>query len=262
MTYLILSGDTSVTNKCRLAYENLLELGTVTASSENAEFPVENCFDGNTADYFKPASGGTVNIDLTLSPGRTANYFAFYAQNLFQFGGSIKLQYHNGADYVDATSGISPSDNAPRILFFDDTTATQWRIVVTCSSVFSLGMVSFGEFLPLQHGMYRDWTPPVLGRANTLLNSVSDSGAFLGRSIIAKGIQTTVKLQYAADSWVRDEWLTFVKHAEQKPFWFAPNVDAYPNEVALCWTDGDIPAPVHTHYGYMGVDVPIRGLVE
>jgi hypothetical protein len=262
MTYIILPDSAPVVSRCRIAYDNLLEKGTVTASSENAEYPVENCFDGNNADYFRPASGGTVNIDLTLAVGRTANYFAFYAQNLFQLGGSIKLQYHNGSDYVDATSGISPGDNAPRIFFFDDTTATQWRIVVTCASVFSLGMVSFGEYLALQHGMYRDWTPPLLGRANQLLNSVSDSGAFLGRSIVSKGVRTTIKLQYATDAWVRDDWLAFVQHAEQKPFWFAPNVEDYPTEVALCWTDGDIPAPVHTHYGYMGVDVPIRGLVE
>lgn len=262
MSVIVLPAGSSTANPCRLAFDNLMERGTVVASSENADFPVENCFDWVTADYFKPAAGGTVNIDVTLSDAGTASYFAIYAQDLYLNGGTIKLQYDNGSGYVDASVGISPSDNAPRIVFFDPVTSADWRIVVTCPVVFSLGVVAFGEYLALQHGMYRDWTPPKLARATTLLNSVSDSGAFLGRSIISRGVRTVLRLQGATDEWARTYWEPFMRHAEQKPFFFAPDVETYPTECALCWVDGDMPPPVHTHYGYMGVDVPIRGLIE
>lgn len=262
MSVIVLPFSSPLQNRCRIGYENLLERGTVTASSENPAYPVENCFDWLTSDYFRPASGGTVNIDLTLENAAAANYLAFYQQDLHALGGTIKLQFWNGTAYVDATPAVPPADNAPRMLFFDSVTASQWRVVITCASVFNIGVIAFGTYLPLEYGMYTGWTPPRLGRANELINSVSDAGAFLGRSVISKGISTTLELQYASDAWVRASWLPFMIHAELKPFFWAPNVRDYPTESAFCWVEGEITPPRHTHYGRMGASIKLRGLVE
>jgi hypothetical protein len=262
LSFIILPG-VSGTDKCRLAYDNLLEQGTVTASSEDADYPVENCYDWNTADYFRPAASGTVNIDVTLSGSSPANYLAFYNQDLYLNAGTIKLQYWNGSAYVDATTAYTPADNSPRVIFFDSQTSTKWRVVIACSVVFNIGVLSFGQYLAMQYGRYLNWAPPVLGRSTTLTNNLSDAGMFLGRSIVSKGISTNLILQYAQDSWVRANWLPFIKHVEQKPFFWVPNADDYPNEAVLCWTDGDtIPPPQHLQYGYMGATLAIRGLVE
>lgn len=260
MTIVIRPG--TVSDSCRVCYENLLENGTVTASSENPDYPVLNCFDGNTADYFRPNVTGSVNIDLTLTNAASANYLAFYGQDLYKNAGSIKLQYYDGSAYVDASDTLIPSDNSPRVLFFDSKTSTQWRVVITCSVVFNIAVISFGTYLPLQYGMYIGWTPPLLARSTKILNNVSDGGAFLGKSIIAKGSLTSFVLQYASDGWVRSNWLPFIVHAELKPFFWVPNFATYPTEAAYCWVEGDLTAPQHTQYGFMGATFQVRALVE
>jgi hypothetical protein len=262
MSVIVLPASSSASNPCRVCYDNLLERGTVTATSEHADYPVKNCYDGNTADFFRPAASGTVNIDLTLANAASANYLAFYAQDLFQNGGSIKLQYHNGSGYVDASDTASPADNSPRVIFFDSKTATLWRVVISCSAIFNIGVLAFGAYLPLRYGMYRGWTPPILARANKLLNNISDSGAFLGRTIISKGSQTSFVLQYASDGWVRDSWLPFMKYAERKPWFWVPHFRKYPTEAAFCQVEGDLTPPQHTHPGFMGCSFQVRALVE
>lgn len=252
----------AVSGACRLCFDNLLEQGTVTASSEATDFSVLNCFDWNTADFFQPASSGVVNIDLTLDNPGSANYLAFYAQDLYLNGGSIKLQYFDGTDYVDASDTLFPSDSSPRVLFFDSKTSIQWRVVINCPVVFNIGAISFGTYLPLQYGMYIGWTEPILARNNTISNNISDSGAFLGRSVTAKGSLTNFVLQYASDLWVRTNWLPFVKHAEQKPFFWVPNFAKYPTEAAFCWVEGDFTPPQHTNYGSMSGTFQVRALVE
>ncbi len=249
-------------NPARVAYSNLLELGTVSASSESPAFPVQNAYDWVTTDFFQPASGGTTFITLTLVQGRAANYLAYYAQDLWSKGGSLSLQYWDGSAWVDTGAGIAPSDNSPRVLFFPTVTATQWRVAFTCATPFNIGALAFGEYLALPQGMYLNWTPPVLGRSTTTINSVSENGAFLGRSVLARGMSTTLQLTGASDEWVRQNWLPFIRHAELKPFWFVPNAIKYPTDCTYCWAEGEVGQPVHSNYGYMSHTIQLRGLTE
>lgn len=252
---------TAVTSTCRIAYENLLLRGTVEASTEQEAFPVANVYNGISHDFFKPTVGGTTHIDLTLDEPEASNYFAFFNQDLYLDGASIKLQYHNGSDYVDCFAAVTPLDNSPLVVFFDTVSSTQWRVVIESTNEISIAVISFGQYLALPYGMYLNWTPPQLADAPMLLNSVSENGSFLGRSQIAKGIKTSIELQYASDAWVRGNWPDFREYAKEKPFFFIPNVRDYPNESVFCWAE-DLPAPRHTQYGHMGCSIPIRGLIE
>jgi hypothetical protein len=250
------------TSAARIGYENLLENGTVVASSENASFPVANAYDWRTSDFFKPAASGTINITLTLSVADTADYFAFYAHDLYSHGGTIKLQYHNGSTYVDCFAAVTPTDNTPQMVTFTSQSATLWRVVITCTTVFSIGVISFGAQLALERGMYLGWTPPQFGRATQLIDSSSDGGEFLGRSIIATGIRSQLQLNHASDAWMRTYGLPLIRRIEQKPFFFLPNVTTYPAECVFAYTDGDISPPTQSAYGFMSVSIPIRGMVE
>lgn len=262
MTLFILPASTTVSNPTRLGYDNLLEQGTVQASSEDANYPAANAYDWLTCDFWRPTTSGAVTLTVMLPAGKPANYLAFYNHDLWKYGGSIGLQYYDGSAWVDATTSVTPADNKPRMVFFSSVTATQWRVVVTCNGIFNLGIVSFGSFLSLPYGMYIGWSPPRLARRSRLTTSMSDAGAFLGRSIIGNGIRTNLILQFAPDSWMDTYWLSFIRHAERKPFFFAPQCVKQPNDVALCWVDDDIPAPTHTHYGFMGANIPLMGVVE
>lgn len=250
------------TSNARIGYENLLEFGSVVASSQNADYPVANAYDWRTSDYFRPAASGTVNIDLTLTATDSADYFAFYGHDLYKNGGTIKLQYWNGTAYVDCFAAITPTDNTPRLVAFTSQTSTKWRVVITCTSVFSIAVISFGAQLALERGMYLGWTPPQFGRATQLIDSTSDGGEFLGRSIVSHGVKSAIVLNYGSDAWMRSSWIPFVRHAEQKPFFFVPDIATYPLEAVFAFADGDIAPPAQAAYGFMTTSVAIRGMVE
>lgn len=249
-------------SNARIAYENLLENGVVGASNEDLDYPVQNAFDWRTSDYFRPAIPGTVIIELDLAAADSADYFAFYGHDLYAHGGTIKLQYWNGSSYVDCFAAVKPADNSPRLISFTSRTSDYWRVVITCTSVFSIAVISFGTMLPLEQGMYMGWTPPQFGRATQVIDSMSDGGAFLGRSVISNGVRSSIMINHASDAWMRASWLPFVRHAELKPFFFVPNIVTYPLECVFAMTEGDIPAPAQSAYGFMSVSMSIRGMVE
>lgn len=253
-----LSG-TVTSNTARLGYENLLENGTVTVSSENTDFPIENAYDWLPYDVFKPAAIGTINIDLTLTASDGANYFAFYGLENVD---TIKLQYWDGSAYQDAFTAIAPPNTGPYIKFFDTQTTDQWRVVIVCTTICSVAQIAFGSYLALPFGQYLNYTEPKLGRSNTILTNTSDTGQFLGRSVIANASRSTVKLNYATDAFTRASWLPFVEHAETKPFFYAWDVANYPTEAAYCWADGDIDVASHDNYGTSTATMSIRALIE
>lgn len=249
-------------SNARLAYENLLENGTVTADNEDPFNPVLNAYDWKTSDYFKTQVGGTCQIDLVLPSSDSADYFAFYGHDLHLNGGTIKLQFFNGTTYVDCFSAITVTSSIPRVVTFTSRTATRWRVVITSTAAINIAVMSFGAMLALEQGMYMGWTPPQFGRATQIIDSVSDGGAFLGRSVISNGVRSSIMINQASDAWMRSSWLPFVRHAETKPFFFVPNVVTYPLEAVFAMTDGEIAAPTQTAYGFMSVSVSIRGMVE
>lgn len=254
---------TTASDRCVIGYNNYLETGTLTASSSTSDGPPANVGDWLDSDYWVAAGDGTQYIDIDLGVAKSADYFAFYNQNLYANSGTIKLQYWNGSAYVDVFSAVAPSTNAPYLTIFNTISAQKWRILVQQTGAAPyLGICALGVSLALPFGVYLGYTEPVLARTPTLINSVSDGGSFLGRSVIAKACRTTLPLQFATDAFVRSSWLDFVKHMETKPFFYCWNYASYPNECALCWAEDSIPPPSHTHYGYMGTTVNIRAKVE
>jgi len=272
MSYLsgtIVTTDPDASARCMIGYENLLELGEVATFNnagvefENDDHPVENAYDWLTTDFFKPDGLGTTTIELTLDEGREADYLGIYAHDFDTAPATIQLQYHDGSTWQDATPAVTPANRSPLMQTFTAVLASRWRLVIVALvDIPSLGVVSFGKALYTNHGVYIGYSEPLLARDNELINSVSERGTFLGRSVIASGFSTNLVLQYATDQWVRDYWLPFVRHAECKPFFYLWNVEDYPHEAAFCWTEGKISPPTHTHYGYMGTSIPIRGKTE
>lgn len=256
----VLSG--SVTGTTRLCYNNLLENGTVTASSEAVGFAVSNAYNWLTNDYYKPTTGGTTTIDLTLTTGAPADYFAFYGTDLGSLSGTIKLQYHNGATYVDAFTAQGVFGTEPFIKFFDSKTSDKWRVVITSTGVFAIASIAFGEYIALEHGLHVGFTEPKLARETETIGNISDGGVFLGRSIISKGFRTRMNIEFMSETFTRDKWLPFVRHAEKKPFYLAWDYDRYPNEAAFCWTDGDISKLNRTQKRLFSTNFKIMGLIE
>lgn len=249
-------------NETYLCYENLLRNGSVVASSEDSDFPVEQCFDGFTNTFFKPAASGTVNIDLTLSSPDSVDYFAYYNTNAGDYSGTIKLQYHNGSTYVDCFSAYTIPSGKPYIKTFTEQTSNLWRVVLTATDISSWADISFGKALKMPYGVYIGYTPPQQDRDKTILNSISQNGSFVGRTVLRKGISTDLSFKGMTLDFVRNYWEGFVNHAELYPFYLLWDKVNYPADNAFVWTDGNIPKPVISNYRHMTVNLSCNGVVE
>lgn len=262
---VVLSSSISSGNRCRLAYDNILESGTVTASSENASYPVENCYNWLVVDSYKPAATGTHYITCVLDAPYTCDYFAFYGHTVHLTGGTLQLQYKDEDDvWQNASDVITPTNSAPRVITFTEKTATEWRVkLVTGDTIPLIAVLSIGKSVLTPYGVYLGYSDPKFSRANKFINSVSEGGNFLGRSIYARGFAGQLILQYASRTFINDYWMDFVLHAEQKPFFYVWNTDDYPNDAAYCWAEGEIAPPTYTHYNkFMGTSFAIRGHFE
>ena len=250
-------------NVLRFCYENLfVDADTVVASSEDSDFPVENLYDWVTSDYFKPAVGGSYTITATFSTPQTADYFAFHGHDLDVNTGTIKLEYHDGTTWQDAFPVLNPLNNNTDVTYFDEQSSLQWRVAIDSTVISSIALISFGKYMAVEYGVWNGFVPPVLARNPKTITSVSDSGVFIGRSVITQGIKTSFPISLASIDWIRTDWLPFVVHAEAKPFFATWHARHYPREHALMWADGTIKPPKHTHHNLMAMNFKVKGVVS
>ncbi len=265
MPTVILPPALPSTNQMRIAWSNLLETSgaTITKSTETVGFEFENAYNWQPFNFWKPADGSQW-LQCVLPVAAPVNYFAFYAHDFHTNLGTIKLQYSttSGASWVDAFS-IAPASSAP--VYARITTpisAAYWRVLVDSTPASSLGVVAFGSDMLLPRGCWNGFSPPVFARDTKVTNSTSETGVFLGRTIIRKGSMFKLDLGPIETSFMRSDWLPFMKHAERKPFFLLWDALDFPDEAAFCWADKDVDKPKIMKTAYMETDLVVRARID
>jgi len=249
-----------------IGYSNLLELtaGTVTASSEAAGYAKENAFDWLTHDFWKPSSV-TAYLNLDAGSSVTADYFAVAAHDLGDNAATIGLEYADDSGYsvnlTDAFTPVAPSNNKPIFRAFTSVSRRYWRVKIT-GAVASLGVVSFGDRLELPRGIAAPFDLITESRESKVLNSKTEGGQFVGRSIIRQGASGSLQLQALTEAWIRSNWPNLSAHMESKPFFLQWDNANYPNETALIWLQGEPPTPKYTDPLYLSVSLKFNGMVR
>ncbi len=255
-------------SKPRVLYANLMRDGaptSVTATSEPDPtfFPYQNAYDWKQFTAWKCAEG-THYLTAVFPSAKTVNAYGIYATNLAEIGGSIQLQYWNGAAWTDYRTAEAPNDTTPIYRSHNTVTANQWRwkVTVPAGEEALLSVLTFGEEFEFQRGCYVGFSPPKLARDTTLTTNISQGGAFLGRSILRNGSTFAFDLDRLTPGWVRDTWYPFQVHAEQEPFFLLWNKQDYPGEAAYCWAAADIPGPSNSHPSFMRASMRVDARVD
>lgn len=258
-----------MTTNCFVCYDNLLTsqlLSSIAASSERLGFSAENSFDWYTTSYWSPtAASGYHHFVSVFSSSVTANYFAFYRHNIGTVGGTISLDYSSDSGVTWTTVALdSADDNELKILEFVAVSSTHWRVVVNASTAtpFYLGVVMFGQKLPLYRGMIAGFTVPRHGRKNEIINQKTDGGQFVGRAKTSQGARSSINFKHITQAWVRLYWESFVEHAELLPFVFSWNHDTYPQDAVYCVTDGEIPHISINDNHHHDINLPVQCLLS
>ncbi|MBL4709764.1 MAG: hypothetical protein JKY48_15125 [Flavobacteriales bacterium] len=243
-----------------IGYNNLFETGTVSVDSEDASYLKENAYDwlAYPGDVWKPATSGTHYITVDMASAVSADYFGIHSHDI----DSIKLQYSNdnfAEDINDVGSAITPTANEIIYSEFASISSRYWRFeVIKVSAASSLGVIALGEKLTIPESVQVGFSPANLARNNMYLNSVSDTGAFLGRRLIRNGSEMDLSFELLTPAFVRNFWDVFIQHAEIKPFFFAWDYANYPSEAFYCWTKKKIPKPVYNLPNFMQAKLKVN----
>lgn len=249
-----------------IGYDNLLEQGTVIATSEIPTFEAANAYDWRTATFWKMADAPTEQfLTLTLGSAKPASYFAYFKHDLDEKGNGIHLQYSldGGASWLDATTEEIPANDRPRIVTFNKVTSGLWRVRITLNGTPTgsiLGAVAFGQVMNFERGMQVGFGAPGFINSNSYVNNFSEAGEFLGKSLIRRGEERTIQVVNTTRQWIRDVWQPFSTHVESKPFFFGWNLVNRPQDVTFCVPLDDPRATFNTLI-YQQASIRCRGLV-
>ena len=244
---IISSGSVIKATNQAVAYDNILDTGTVTVSSEATGYYKENAYDWRGDDILLFNSDTTHTITIDYGAAVSVDVFCLAYHNLGTLGATVTIRYStdNFAADDNVLETLSPADD---LVIFQPMTSIYkryWRVQIALGAAGQpyVGQVLLGQMLNLP-------TPVPAGTPlmydsddDEIINNIAQDGNFLGMSIIYKGVKGTIKFEMMTTSYVRNSYRDFFDHARSKPFFYSWMPSLYDSEGIICWRSGNIPAP-------------------
>lgn len=207
--------------------------GTLTASTEAAGFPASAAQNELTYSYWKPtALPATWALDA--GAGVDVDYFGIAAHTLGTDQATIYAEYWNGSAWIEIDS-VLPGDDRPIMFIFATITASQFRIRLTGTTAPRIGVIYIGKLLEMQRPITDSHSPINLSPVTETRGTISETGQWLGRSVVRKGSATSWRWNFLNNDWYRANFQPFADSAPTKPFFIAWNPDFAPGDVGYVW---------------------------
>jgi len=240
----------------RIGIQSIVQGKTPTASTSATGYPAIAATYPTTFEYWKPS---TVPATWAIDNGTdvACDYFGLVGD----FNGAT-VNVQSSPDNSTWTTQVSGAPTGRVAMFlFESVTARYWRIQVT-GAVPSIAVVYIGAALAMQRKLYQGHTPLTLSRITETTQNTSETGQYLGRSIIRKGLQTSCEYQHLTADWYRANFDPFVEAARESPFFYAWRPEQYPAEVGFVWTTGDIRPSNTGPRNFMSVGFKVAGIAN
>lgn len=218
-----------------IAYQTILNVNSVTASSALPTNPITNVANPATAWTWEAADTATQTITINAS-GQQIDYIGIARHNLNQVGLTVTVKY-DGITVVPATS-IS---DIQALLFLQNIAApnTVEIIIEGATMAPQIGVIRLGKSLRLERNIYVGHTPITYGRNRKTVNGVSENGQYIGEIVVRQNNVTSVSLQNLTPSWYRSMLDPFFAQTPRQPCFWAWRPQDYPDEVGYAWIEGE-----------------------
>ena len=248
-----------------IGYNNILETGTVTVTSEATGYAKENAYDWLPFDWWKADAAGTVYLTVDMGSNTVVDYWALAFHDLADHSGTIKPQYSAGSTSPIAWSDLdtvqTPTDGQMIFRPVTQQNVRYYRFEISSTTLASyIGALSIGQALTLQRGLKSPFTTPTHGRNKKILNSLGETGNFLGRSVYRSGQKFSIKQDNVTPAWISSNWSGLIDHVEVKPFFFMHDYEDAPTEVVFAWSD-KIKHPSYNDNALMDFSIDCSGLI-
>ena len=239
-----------------IGYDNLLTITNVAATSEAVNYPATNLANPSTASFWRSAV--TTTQYVTVNATGTADYVGLARHNLT--AATVSVEAYNGSTWSTVFAEQVLGSNAPAMLRFTSTAASQFRLKIQNATVEpEIAILYVGELLELQRRIYVGHTPITYGRQTTVQSGRSESGNYLGRVILQERLSTSVQLENLTPNWYRETMEPFVIAAKSQPFFYSWRPTTYPEEVGFCWLTNDAVPVNQRANGMMSIGLDMGG---
>lgn len=229
----------------RLVHANLAAGVVPVVTSENSGYEAVNALTWLSSQKWVAASSATQFFQLDLGSVQGVDAFGLYKHNLGDIGGSLLVQYSTsslGGTFTTlfAVTPGAANSGGNRTLFrvnSNQVSARYWQFVFSGhNGPPAVGVLLLGASTQLP-AVDHPFLVPSLNSDTEILNNVSESGEFLGRSILRHGFKTGFKLGKVQETWARQYWVPAQRAMEINPFFWAWDAGRYPDDAYYCFID-------------------------
>lgn len=258
-----------------IGYHNRVHSATLSAVGVTSGYSVNSLKNWQPFEFVSVDAGWSRQITIDCGAAVSVDYFALGGHELFTsntdnillaasndpaFATYITLAtlnnvsagvYDGSYRYNTSTSIPSQSvdDNYNVCLKLDSVSYRYYRLEFTSSTVVRIAVLAIGLRTEFELGFYKGIAPPKLNEDIVVTNNKSESGIYLGRSIVRTGVKpTSINLDNISHAWLYATWLPFKQHAEVYPFFYSfGNTPLYNNQ--LCYQTSFAPVKFDDRIG-------------
>lgn len=233
--------------------------GEVEASSAAQGAPALAADSPFTYTFWRPE---TMPATWQITPDsiQTVNYVGIAAHTIGSSGGTVGVEFWDGADWT-LVAETTPEDNSAILFLFEDVEDGEiWRLTLTGPAAPRVGVVYAGKTLDMERPLYGGHSPINLSRQTVYANNVSERGQWLGRSIVRSGSATSLSWDHLTPGWYRAQFDPLVVHLRKEPAFVAWRPIKWPDGVAYVWTNADIQPSNMGVRDLMEVSVAVEGV--
>lgn len=220
----------------RILWDNRLANAAFASADERDGFEAVNARAADTASWWWPEAGAT--LTMTLSAAAYIDCIGIAAHTLGSAGATITAQVQVAGSWQTVYPSITPADDEAVMIMFQEVLATAVRITLSASA--RVGVVYAGRAMVMPQMVYGESTPLNVTLATEYQTNQSQTGQFLGRSIVANSRPVDVTWTHLREAWVREALLPFIFAARRAPFFAALRPQTQPEDVGYIWTSSDI----------------------
>lgn len=234
---LIASNPTPPLQNARIVWNNPTPATGWTSPTDDA--PLSD----NTYDFYSVPSGTQYYV---LEPDGASVFSVNAVGIVFKdktlTDGITELEVQTSPDGViySTVAYTFPSVDLVNIGLFSDALDAYLRIKIVSTGGAKLAVVKAGRALEMERAIYAGRSPDDLARRTVAIGNKSDSGQFLGRYTIRRGLNLQYTWSNLSDDFIRDEFEAFIDHAEDKSFFVAWRPISEPKGAVYAWTKGPI----------------------
>ncbi len=266
-------------NNARIGIDSIFTLEAVASTDDGEDgFPNTAITNPLTYEAWRPKLSSYIDdpvpdhipatVLFDVGTGKPANYIGIAAHTLGSTGTQVTLFGSvDGVGLYTPVVSFVPANDDPIMVYFDKVTYRFWRLEllpqgppVTVALQPQVGVVYVGMRLEMPVRIWGGHAPLRLSRRTATRGNKSETGQFLGRTVLRKGLATSFNWKHLDPDWYRATFDPFVAAARRRPWFIGWRPERFPYEVGYGWTPGDV-SPVNMgKAGLMEVTVAFDGL--